>query len=344
MQKDPKRFQTLLDEWNESKQTVTGNYEYLKNQNGEYSYDAADSSSQLEEYEHIGLSDEIDHKILMHRDAHFGGDFEVMLEYYDEQHVGVHPDLDLERIQYLKEVEEGLGKNLSSILLSPQEIQLVEQAKRAYASFKEVYEKSEVELPIAYAISNLILSEEEEPVDEIEAVVALGERIVPELIQLIKNEEYFSPLFPGYGYAPHLAAQCLGLIGSPEAVPFLFEMFSKELEFDEVVILEALTDIGESARDFLLNILRSRPLTSDNIHAAFALTNFVGDLTVATAALDALFDPQVQAKPLLTTYLFVHFESLRGTDQQSRVLELAKDPSLTSHLRGDLQHLLSEWA
>ncbi|NGX55683.1 MAG: hypothetical protein KR126chlam2_01322, partial [Chlamydiae bacterium] len=29
-----------------------------------------------------GFTDELDHEILMHREAHFGGDFGVMFDYY----------------------------------------------------------------------------------------------------------------------------------------------------------------------------------------------------------------------------------------------------------------------
>jgi HEAT repeat protein len=342
MQKDPQRFQKLLQEWNENQASREfGGYDDIQSQ--KQTPQSLEHSSYDFSGENSGLTDEIDHKILMHCEAHFAGDFDVMLDYYQQGGIGCHPDIEIERINYLNDVEEGLRKPLASMLLSPLEKEKVLRAKTLYSNFKEVYEQESTKNPLAYVIANLILSEEEEPYDEIEEITELGDRIVPQLIQILKQDDFYDPLFPGYGFAPHLAAQCLGMIGNPKAVAPLFEMFSKELEFDEVVVLEALALIGKPARDFLLNVLRGRPLTSSSVHAAFALTTFSGDLTVATACLEELFDPEVQAKPLLCNYLLCHFDALKGTDHQGRVLELAQSPSLSSQLKGDLHQLVREW-
>ena len=52
----------------------------------------------------------IDNAILMHRDAHFGGDFDVMLDYYQKEGKGISKDFDIERIQELAQVQKSSGK------------------------------------------------------------------------------------------------------------------------------------------------------------------------------------------------------------------------------------------
>ena len=85
--------------------------------------------------------------------------------------------------------------------------------------------------PYARLIADLILSEEEEPTKEIEAVVAQGTSILPDLFIIIENEDFYDPLFPGYGYAPYLAIQCIGQIGDASGVIPLFQTLSRENYF-----------------------------------------------------------------------------------------------------------------
>src|SRR5947209_4757065 len=51
------------------------------------------------------LTEEMDHEILKQRDAHFAGDFKVMHQYYQQDGLRQHPDIDLERIEYLAQIE-----------------------------------------------------------------------------------------------------------------------------------------------------------------------------------------------------------------------------------------------
>lgn len=276
-----------------------------KKQNGHHYGEPPETEEEAEEYEddEVGLTDELDHRILMHRDAHFAGEFEVMLRYYNnEENVGIDPDFDPDRIAYLAHLEQEMGQNLASILLGSAEAEAVGRARKAYAQFKELYELEE-KSPFPRLIADLILSEKEEPIEEIEAVVEQGSAIVPHLLALLHSDDFYDPLFPGYGYAPFLAIICLGKIGDTRAIIPIFETLSKQFIFDEMAILEAFAEIGQPAKEFLLKILKSRPLTQDNPNAAFALSAFAHDPDVTDTCLEQLQDPLVLEKPLLRTYL-----------------------------------------
>ena len=51
-----------------------------------------------ENFGHIPLLDAIDLDILMHKDAHFGGNFDIMIDYYEKEGVGSMPDFETDRI------------------------------------------------------------------------------------------------------------------------------------------------------------------------------------------------------------------------------------------------------
>ena len=67
----------------------------------------------------IPLLDEEDILTLMHRDVHFGGNFKIMINYYeDEDHIGINEEFKLDRLKELALIEEHLQENLSETLLS----------------------------------------------------------------------------------------------------------------------------------------------------------------------------------------------------------------------------------
>ena len=51
-------------------------------------------------------------------------------------------------------------------------------------------------------VADLVLSEEEDPIQEIAAVVACGAKAVPSLIELLKSEDFYNPLSPATGKLP----------------------------------------------------------------------------------------------------------------------------------------------
>ncbi|NDE82578.1 MAG: hypothetical protein EB051_03035, partial [Chlamydiia bacterium] len=63
------------------------------------------------------VMDSQDHEILMHRDAHFSGNFSIMLAYYEEEAKGSYTDFEPKRIRALKEIEEKSQINLADELL-----------------------------------------------------------------------------------------------------------------------------------------------------------------------------------------------------------------------------------
>ena len=266
---------------------------------------------EMPEEEESLLTDELDHEILMHRDAHFGGSFEVMLDYYNQERVGVNPDFDLDRIEYLDAVEKQTDQNLAPLLLDASEIERVAKARKAYREFKAIYEIENEKNIFPRLLADLLLSEEEEPEAEIEAIVKLGSKIVPELLSIIQSDDAYDPLFPGYGYAPYLAMICLGAIKDERAVIPLFESLRRESVFGNEPALETLAEIGESAKRFLLKLVQSRPLTQDNYYAAYALSFFHPDEEIARVCLSQLQKPEVKAQAELAAYLECQAENLK---------------------------------
>lgn len=296
------------------------------------------------ENDNFSLTDEMDHAILMHCDAHFGGDFDVMLSYYqDESHVGIDPNFELSRIQYLHEIEKETGNNLAAAMLSVSEMEQVARCRAAYVKFKEIYDLDPQANSVAHLISDLILTEEEEPVDAIEALVKQGSKAVDDLIQIIKSDDAYNPLFPGYGYAPYLAAICLGKIKDPRALPALFEMLHHDAIFDEDALLDVFADIGTPARDYLLQRLAGRPLTYDNEHAAFALSSFSFDPVVAEAALFQLQEPDVQKRIMLSNYLLCLCDPLADSPYKESFRALAINPSVPEEIRAQIKDIVHDW-
>lgn len=319
------------------------NHQTGKEKNG-YPHPYFEEDDMEIEEEDYALTDELDHEILMHRDAHFGGDFKVMLDYYLTSGIGVNPDFEIERIKYLAEVEQQLGKNLAPLLLTGPEAERVAKAREAYRLFKDLYEREDEKNDLdTLLIADLILSEEEEPEEAISAILFKGSRLVPLLIEIVNSDETYDPLFPGYGYAPYLAILCLGKIGDAQAIVPIFETLSRETIFGEEVVLEALASIGESAKKFLLQLISARPLTRDNVNAAFALSVFLQDETVASAAFAQLKDPAVREKPLLSIYLLCCCENLKDSKLRKEFMELAQDPETPQDLGREMVKIANDW-
>ena len=341
---DPERKKSFLSIFEELSKNRSSEEEC----NGHAYHDEGESAHEpLEELEYEGgcvLTDEIDHLILMHRDAHFGGDFDVMLNYYEsEDSIGIHPDFDPERIGYLAEVEKELGDDLAPLILTGVEAEKVGRSRQAYAKLKEIYEIDPEPHSAPRLLADLILSEDEEPETEIDAVVSQGTSMLSDLFAILKADEFYDPLFPGYGYAPYLAIQCIGKIGDPSGIVPLFESLSKQTIFDELVAVDAMLEIGGSSKDFLLKILKSRPVTQDNSNAAFALTAFAQDPQVAVACLQQLKDPDIQDKPLVRMYLINNCDALKTTPYREEFIQMAQDSQLPSQMRSEMQTLIEEW-
>lgn len=289
----------------------------------------------------IPLLDEIDLEILMHRDAHFGGNFGIMIEYYENEGVGVMPDFDLERIIELQTIQEELGEDLSAKLLSMPAFEEIAKAKALYLKLQEVYDHKKATIPIL--ISDLILTEEEEPMEEITAIIKEGEKMVEPLIYLIDSTDFYNPLFPGYGRTPAFAAVCLDKIGDPKAIPHLFSALGGEnLDLEEIFI-SSLVAFGLPAKTFLLKRLTGKPLNKDNLNAAIALAFFPTDEKIAKAALKLLGDEQNLSNESFAPYLICLCEGLEDPDERKAFKDLTKKPSFPKELKLDGQTILHSW-
>ena len=111
--------------------------------------------------EEFPIAYSIDNLILMHRDAHFGGDFDVMLDYYKKNGRGVSIEFDIERIQEVADAQHASGKDLSPLLLSGPEAERVANSRRLYKDLRELCESGNKKNLAPRLIAELILSEHE---------------------------------------------------------------------------------------------------------------------------------------------------------------------------------------
>lgn len=293
--------------------------------------------------EQFPLIDSIDQEILMHRDVHFGGLFPLMLEYYKEEKKGVQPEFDIARIERLAALQDQMKQNLALLFLSGSDAEKVGEALTAYKQLKAIYEVKNSRIKYPQLIADLILAEDEEAEAEIAAVVAEKDKIVQPLIDLLRKEELYDPLFPGYGQAPFLAVKCLERIGDKRAIISLFEALGKGDFFADEQILNALKAIGLPARDFLLKVIAGRPLNEDNERAAIALVVFKDDEQVADFCFDLLQQPDVEKDMCLSTYLVLICAGLKDPNKQQAFIEMSQNPYISSMLREDMKVVIRDW-
>lgn len=296
-----------------------------------------------EESEETALSNAIDASIVMHRDAHFGGEFDVMLEYYLQEGKGANPDFEIKRIKELDLIEKEMQQNLAGVLLTGADAEKIAKARGVYQQLRDLYEIENPVSKIPLLIADLIFSETEDAEEEIRAIVQEKEAALPALIELIRSEEFYDPLFPGYGLAPRLAVKCLGFIGGKRALITLFESIGSGDFFDEEVAIQSLHALGEPAKDFLLKVLCGRPLNIDNEKAAIALIAFRNDPEVGRRCLQMLHESDVLKDLPLSTYLILGCEGLQDEKDRDSFQDLYKDPRTPSFLKQDIKAIAKLW-
>ena len=296
------------------------------------------------EEDNIPLSDAMDGAILMHRDAHFGGLFSVMLKYYREGGKGVCPDFEISRIEDLAAMELETKQNLAAVTLSGPQAEQIAASRMAYQKLRDLYESKKASSKMPLLIADLILSEEEQPEKEIEALVAEKEKAVPLLLELLKSVTFRDPLFPGYGFAPTHAAECLGRIGDTRAIKDLYQAMGEGDYFEEEIAADALRLIGKPARDFLLKILSGKPYNEDNWRAAIALSHFKGDPEIAEKAWGILSGLDLKKQEVFGSYLVFLCEALRGTPEAESFANLARAESTPKMLRRDIDAIVHGWS
>src|SRR3984893_18022664 len=92
------------------------------------------------EMQEFPLVDAQDNEILMHRDVHFGGKFDFMLDYYRKEGKGARDEFSPERILYLAGLERQIKQNLAPLLLSGPEAERIAEAKEAYKKLSDIYD------------------------------------------------------------------------------------------------------------------------------------------------------------------------------------------------------------
>ncbi len=289
------------------------------------------------------LSDAMDTEILMHREVHFGGKFDIMLSYYYSGGKGVHPEFQIKRIEELKTLEGSMQDNLAALLLSGAEAEEVGRAKDVYKKLRDLYEEGSANAKIPRLIADLILSEEPEAEREIEALIAEGKKSIPFLLDLLRSEDFHDPLFPGYGQAPFLAAKCLGLIGEEKAIVSLFENIGRGDFENEKMVIRALRNVGDPAKNFLLKILSHKPYGEDNERAVLALLEFQGDPHAAEACLNLLDDEDIFTHNSLATYLILACEGLKDPAQREKFAALLEKSSIPASFKQDIQAVMNSW-
>jgi len=279
----------------------------------------------------IPLLDNVDIEILMHKDVHFSSNFSIMLKYYMEDGVGSQSEFSIKRIKKLMEHSDSLKEDLSEILL-PEEAKLkVEDAKKMYLDLREVYEKGSSS-KMSIAISDLILTEEEYPEKEIETIVSFGKQITALLIDLIKSDKLYDPIYPGYGRAPLFAATCLGKIEDEKAIAPLFQGIKGENFFVDEAFILALTSFKEKAEEFLLKRVKHKPFSKENEHAAIALTSLKESEKISKECLNLLSDPEIKKHVTLANYLILGCSMLKSKEDQNKFQEICKlIPGIMKH-------------
>lgn len=294
-------------------------------------------------FEHFPIIDALDHEILMHRDAHFGGHFSIMLDYYKEEKKGVQPGLEISRIERLAALEDQLKQNLAALFLESFEMQKVADSREAYQTLRAIYELKNPKNPYPQLIADLILAEDEEAEAEIAAIVEHKDKIVPFLIDLLKNESFYDPLFPGYGQAPFLAAKTLGRIGDKRAILSLFQALGQGDFFEDDQIIMALKAIGKPAQEFLQHVIKGKPLNEDNEKAAIALIAFKDEDGVADFCFDLLKQPDILKDLCLPTYLVMTCEGLKDPVNRQAFNLMALNEKLPPALRTDMKAIIHSW-
>jgi hypothetical protein len=244
-----------------------------------------------------------------------------MLAYYEEEAKGSYTDFEPKRIRALKDIEEKSQVNLADELLDEEEQRQILMAKEKYLSLRDLYTQEEDSL--AKALADLILTEDMEAEEEIAGVVSYGKEAVDSLIQLVVQDDFYNPLFPGYGMAPAYAAKCLGLLKDPKAIPALFSVIGKVDFLIEEAVLDALRQIGPGAQEFLSKVLLHRPFTKENENAAIALLSFPLQNEIGEVFLQALSISEARQRPQLLSYLILGCEGLTNKQGQEEFKNIA---------------------
>ncbi|MCH9612421.1 MAG: hypothetical protein S4CHLAM102_09110 [Chlamydiia bacterium] len=285
------------------------------------------------------LLDAISAEIIMQRDVHFGGDFQVMIDYYESDGVGASPDYSIEHIKSLQAQEKESKQNLAESLLPSQAREQVEKFQKLYSDLREVYEEKHIN-PVSIAMSDLILSEEEFPESEINTLVDMGERAVKPLEDLMNSTIFHDTLAAGYGIAPRRAAFVLGKIGHPSSLNLLIGCMGKEGYAMDDALIQAISQYGSVAKELVLNKLGSKPISSENVNAAIIASSLPEDEEIAKKALEIFTDKEFIKEPVILQYLVFTMTALEDPKDRARLANCLENPAYSKDLKDEIQLVL----
>jgi len=276
------------------------------------------------------LVDEEDRDILMHRDAHFAGNFDLMIEAYMDEKKSAVLDTSMKRIQTLARQEQELQRNIAAILLSGPDAEKIAFSRKMYRDLSALFDNPQKSLP--KAVAGLILTESEHAEEEIDEVCSYGKAAIEPLLEIVESPLFTDPLFPGYGEAPLLAARALALLQAGEAVmPILYLI--KEAPHLENELVTVLHAIGPTAKVSLMKLAEHYDDT-----ALQALLAFPDHETAAFCFRMLKSNPDHPAAP----YFVLGCEHLNDQEKQE-FTDLLKSGKYPAGVLEEMRFLTSSW-
>lgn len=280
-------------------------------------------------------------EILSQCAVHFGGNLSVMLDYYAKEGKGCFPDYSLEQIAALMEqVKEFEGPQFDELL--PEDAkEAIKKHQKLYQDLREVYEAKQKH-PLARAIADLILTEEDDPQEEIQAVCSLGYPALEPLHDLLNSATFYDALAPGYGVAPALAARCLGEIKNETSLPILLAAVGHQSFSTDEAIIDAIRSFGDKARKFLHQSATRVPYNNLNLSAAMILSSLAPDQETGAIALALLENVDLRSHETFLSYLVLTLEGLEDEGLRKKALSLS--PQLPKSVQEELSLIAKYWS
>jgi hypothetical protein len=227
-----------------------------------------------------------------------------------------------------------MKRDLAPLLLTGALAEKVANSKKMYCDLGKL---AGSDSPLA-PIGAMILSEDD-PKKAAQLVVQHPGITAP-LLEVLESPVLIDPLFPGYGKAPIASAYALGLLREKQAIPPLFIMLSSD-DFELVSACEhALVQIGKPAQEFLMNIIKGKPITNDHERAASALLSFEQTAELSSFFLKEFEQIDAEKYPQLASLYVLGFQKL-DTEGRAALLHLEKTKPLPSVVRQEI-HLLKK--
>lgn len=289
--------------------------------------------------------DEEDRDILLQREAHFGGSFVAMEEYYQNpERIGVVEALSPNRIAFLADVERRLGQNIAPKILSGRDAEHIARAKKTYDMIAELsHNDVQNEMPSSLKLFLRLINDEGELNSDEFALSDMEKNALlrdpKPLLQLASSDEFRDPLFPGFGKAPLRALQALAKSCVQEALPLFFRLLATAQEEEEEELLGLIPQFGEAGFEYARRTFLQRPVTPFHEKLILLLVKFMPthENEMKMLLLQELESQELYSFPSVLQWVIVGLSDL---DEGSK--HFAKERLLTAKLPLQLQRLMEE--